>query len=196
MNDHKRIEPVGKDPYENIKIRSVSEKPKDEESSQQPKEVNKKLFKYLTLLLLFKKFFKIFSVTKTQSFENTPIFREIETLKISLQALENNDLSQESTFLNYFALTWIRLIKDFEYYPLKDKDIKAIIKKFIDEVNQYNQGKDYSLGYYLSEFAGYKWIPFPYMEMLKNLYLEYQKKQDSSQLKKWIIELDNILKTS
>ena len=61
------------------------------------------------------------------------------------------------------------------------------------EINTYPKNSEFSLGFYLSEFAGYKWIPFPYINMLKDLHIEVQKKKENSHLSKWISTLNDLL---
>ncbi len=185
------------DPFEHVKIQKIEEIGKDEEKEKKAltqKPVTKKLFVYLTLLKIFSNSLKIFKNTKKpKEIDQTPIHQEIQTIKSSLEALKEKDLCQNTEFMNFFAFIWMKFLKDYDDYTLKSTEITSLIKKLISEINLYPKDTDFTLGYYISEFAGYKWIPFPYMEILQNLYLEYIKDPEKSHLKAWVDILDEIL---
>ncbi|NGX32738.1 MAG: hypothetical protein K1060chlam4_00788, partial [Candidatus Anoxychlamydiales bacterium] len=89
---------------------------------------------------------------------------------------------------------WMKFLKDYDYYVLKNEKATNLIKKIIDEINEYPKNSEFTLGYYISEFAGYSWVPFPYMEMLQNLHLEDKKDPINSHLSHWISIIDELLK--
>ena len=110
-----------------------------------------------------------------------------------MEALKEKDLCQNTEFMNFFAFLWMKFLKDNEDYILKSDKITILIKKLISQINAYPKNTEFTLGYYISEFAGYKWIPFPYMEILRALHQEHIKDPENSHLKTWVDILDEIL---
>lgn len=184
------------DPFKHVKVDRVEEKPREyQKKAIKPQSVSKKTFLYLTFLNVLKSAFKIFSNgKKPQNIKKTPLEGELKALKSSLQALKTDNLSQNPNFLNQLAFVWLKFLKDFNFFILKDKEITEKIKKLIHGINTYPKGSEFSLGYYLSKFAGYKWVPFPFMEILQDLFLEHQKDNKTSNLQKWTTILEDLLK--
>ena len=174
-------------PIDKVRIESVKDKPEEQKQKLEALRVEKKLFLYLAFLNVLKNTFKVFNyIPEAKEGNLSPLKKELQTIKASFEALKVKDLSQDPNFLNYLAFTWLKFFKDFDFYPIKEKEITTLIKNFINEINSFPKENEFSLGYYLSEFAGYKWIPFPYMEILQNLHFEYQKNKENSQLEKWV----------
>jgi hypothetical protein len=67
------------------------------------------------------------------------------------------------------------------------------IKILIEQISQYPYDADHPLKYYFNSFVGKDWIPFPFMDMLKELYDEHQRSPASSHLSSWIALIDDIL---
>lgn len=184
------------EPIEHVKIekpKQIGDEEEEEKKILEKKPVTKKLFLYLTFLKILSNSLKIFKNAKPKDFHQTPIHQEIQTIKNSLESLKEKDLCQDSEFMNFFAFIWMKFLKDHEDYILKSAEITTLIKKLISEINSYPKDTDFTLGYYISEFAGYKWIPVPYMEILRNLHLEYKKDPEKSHLKAWTTLLDQML---
>lgn len=184
------------DPFEHVKVQKTEAIGQDEEAKTPlvQKPVIKKMFLYLALLKILSNLLKIFrSPQKPKELDQTPIHQEIQSLKSSLDALKEDDLCQNTQFMNFFAFIWMKLLKDYPNYFFKNAEITSLINKLIQETNSYPKNSDFTLGYYISEFAGYKWIPFPYMEILRNLHLEHKKDPENSHLTLWTDLLDKIL---
>ena len=62
----------------------------------------------------------------------------------------------------------------------------------IEEMRLYPLGADHTLGYYLSEYVGQEWLPFPFIDILSTLHKEYQENA-SSILGGWISLLDALV---
>lgn len=183
------------DPFEHVKITEVKQ-PTEERRRKKPlslKPVSKKLFVYLAFLKILSNFLNPFTKKTPRSLDGTPLHKEILTIKNSLQSLKEKNLCQDPQFLNYFAYIWMKFLKDYDYYVLKNEKATELIKKIINEVNIYPKNAEFSLGYYISEFAGYQWIPFPYMEMLQKLHLEDKQDPINSHLSHWISIIDELL---
>jgi len=183
------------DPYGHLKVEKIEEVTSADEKEKKlnPKSVDKKKFIYLTFLNFFLNTLNLFNKKKYSKIEDTPIFKELQTIKSSLESLKEKDLSKEADFLNFFAYLWLKLFNDYKNYHITNEKTISDIKELIKNIYSYPEGSEFSLGYYISELAGMKWIPFPYIELLKNLHLEYKKDPINSHLQKWIDLLNSIL---
>lgn len=183
------------DPFEHVKIAEVKTAT-EQEKNKKPlvqKPVSKKLFIYFSFLKILSNLLSKFTKKLPKDLDGTPLHKEILTIKKSLKTLKETNLCQDSEFLNYFAFIWMKFLRDYDFYVLKNEKATKLIKKIIDEVNEYPKNSEFTLGYYISEFAGYQWVPFPYMEMLQNLHLEDQKDRVNSHLSRWISIIDELL---
>jgi hypothetical protein len=144
----------------------------------------------IALLALLKKIINKLLNLKPPPFQEDPLYRDLQQLKKILESLAQKDLSQDKAFLNYFALIWLQCVKHH-------KEINEEIAKKVDPVlkmiSNYPPDAQFSLGYYLSQFAGHKWLPFPYMNLLQKLHLEFVEKKENSTLYTWIDQLNNII---
>ena len=171
-------------------------RPEERKKDQKPIPVSKKLFLYLAVLQKLQQAIRLFSNTKNKEkveIKETPLHKELQTIKSSLESLQAKNLSNDPEFLNYFAFIWLKFLKDFNLFLLKDEKITEIITTFMHEINTFPKDAEFTLGFYLSEFAGYKWIPFPYIDILNNLHIEDQKEKENSHLSKWINTLNELL---
>ena len=184
------------DPFEHVRIPEVKEATEERERKKPlvQKPVSKKLFVYLSFLKILSNLLNAFTKKSAKGLGGTPLHKEILTIKKSLSSLKEKNLCQDPEYLNYFAFVWMKFLKDYDYYVLKNEKATNLIKKIIDEINEYPKNSEFTLGYYISEFAGYSWVPFPYMEMLQNLHLEDKKDPINSHLSHWISIIDELLK--
>jgi len=186
------------DPFEHMKVPKI--KPIGEEEENKDKKpliqvpVSKKLFVYLSFLAVLANLLRLFTKKEPKKIIHTPLHKELMTIKSSLESLENQDLCNDPEFLNFFAFIWMKFLKDYSQYSLKNAAVSKLLRDLINEVNEYPKHTEFTLGFYISEFAGYKWVPFPYMEILQNLHLENKKDHENSHLKRWIDLLDAIMK--
>jgi hypothetical protein len=67
------------------------------------------------------------------------------------------------------------------------------MRSLIDAIQHYPERQQHSLGYYLSEYAGQKWLPFPYMEMIQKIHAEHLKNPTESALAQWTHRIDRLL---
>jgi hypothetical protein len=180
------------DPYEKIKVEEIEEKA-DETETEQKIEFRKKA-KIASVIIFFSQKFLRLLPQKTSAQALLILEKDLDKLKLSLKHLAENDLSQDPEFLKELSNHWELFLDNF--YPLSISKNKLIsrIQHLIDEIHEYPLNQPYTLGYYLSEFAGLKWIPFPYIEILKSLHFEYQKNHSRSILYKWIDEIEEIIK--
>ena len=93
-------------------------------------------------------------------------------------------------FLQDLSKSWNDFIVFFYSVYINDNKLMKNINILINEINTYPESQEFSFGYYLTEYAGMDWIPFPYMDMLKNFHLAYKTNDNDNMLKKWIEEIE------
>jgi len=109
-----------------------------------------------------------------------------------LKLLMKEDRSQDDRFLKQLSLCWQKMLEDSLEFT-KMTSVAIQFKNFIKEIASYPEAQDHSLGYYLSEYAGNAWLPFPYMELLQKLYTLYQKNPSNNPLTYWVHSLGKII---
>jgi len=179
--------------YENMKTEKVSDKhQKDEEELKRQKELD--LAKGAFLMLVNTYLLRLKSVLSKSGKTKQSVLKDLKELKKSLEKLTKENASQNIDYLEHLSNVWMEFLDDFAAFSKDNKILYAKIKSFVDDVMAYPKKTEFSLGYYLSEFAGFEWIPFPYMEILQNLFLQYQKFPKDSILQEWIAKIDGITK--
>lgn len=146
------------------------------------------------LVAFFKKFTMHFSFKSKIS--TVALKQDLLELKQLFILLSTEDLSHQLAFIQKLSLLWHKIIEDCNPISLslsKDSDLLKKITTFIQIIHHFPPKEDHSLGYYLQEHVGEKWVPFPFMELLQGLHEEYQKTQNTSDLAKWIKDLSLII---
>lgn len=189
------IPPGPEDPYAKLKVSPIGEKLKESGDQEQyiPDFKSSKKKKWGFLYLISELFLRLFprGSHQTSLKELDQDLRQIRKLFFKLQ---NFDLSEDSNFLEELMHAWKSFITHFQPIALSRHPIILQIRAFYDEIHSYPNTIQFSFGYYLSHYAGEEWIPFPYIEILRNLYLEAQTSKESSKLEKWIVEIDQMIK--
>src|SRR5439155_17982387 len=109
---------------------------------------------------------------------------DLEQIQAAFERLKTVDFSQDVSYLNYLSEVWHRFLDDAAKIK-KDAPFFAKTEEFIEIMQEYPQSEEHSLGYYLAEFAGSEWLPFPFMEILAKLHLEHASNPENSNLRKW-----------
>ena len=155
-------------------------------------------FRQSTLLLrLLKRIHKVFSLFETTSKEGlTPaeeraLRKNLLHLLESLQLLTHEDRSQDAIFLSHLSLLWRHTLEDAALLR-KEAPAAILFQKLIEEVQSYPPAQEHTLGYYLKESAGLKWLPFPYMELIFQIYSAHQTDGEKSILSHWIAQINSI----
>jgi hypothetical protein len=104
--------------------------------------------------------------------------QELRRLKEAFEILKAEDRSQDARFLANLSDIWQKIL---ETHP------QAALKELVRELNSYPEHQSHTFGYYLTEHAGQKWIPFPYMELIQKIH------KDPHLLTKWIGQIALIL---
>ncbi|MBU6446862.1 MAG: hypothetical protein KGQ49_05635 [Verrucomicrobia bacterium] len=113
------------------------------------------------------------------------------SLKASLELLKGNDLSQDIHFLNALAHSWNKAIEES---PAFDEEVLRLFNLFAKKILHYPETKQHTFGYYLTEYAGQRWIPFPYMELVQKIHREHAINPDGSDLTEWTRLLDDAIR--
>jgi hypothetical protein len=164
----------------------------EEEEKEKKTQDNSKKKKWSFLAWLTSLFDRLFPKTSIEE-SLKKLNKDLLNFKDCLVLLTEADLSQDAHFLKQLSHSWKSFTKNLEPVALHKHPIILHIRKLFDEMHTYPSQESYSLGYYLSLYAGEDWIPFPYMEILKNLHSEYQKDPENNFLKKWIDHIQEII---
>ena len=178
--------------YEQIETAKIDEKQQREEEAKKLKQ--QKSIVQAAFYSIIKEFFEGLDSKVPKKLQKESVLKDLKRIKKCFQTLMEEDKSQDVNFLSHLANVWLKFIDDYYVIKIHNKEFFQKIHSFVNEVSHFPEGAEYSLGYYLSEFAGFKWIPFPYMEILKNLHEQYVDDSEGSILKKWSLLIENIAK--
>lgn len=200
MSDYdKKINPKEHDPYENISAHRIEKdkKGKEEFSSHRQEPTKSQIF--ATLISYFKKLISLFSDKNRETlflFENHELHKHLIIFRSQLQILSKQDESHNPAFTQQLTELWHNLLDDCNSLTAsKEFSAQTIsdIKFFISQVSNYPLGADHTLGYYFHAYAGKDWIPFPFMDLLKELHDEYRANPSTNHLTQWISLITDIL---
>lgn len=177
-----------KDPYKDIKVHRIEEQKIEKEPYQElpiPRSSKKNAFFAAFLLLLKKAFSFLFPQTanKTTFYLQMEI-ESIQALVSYLEKMKQNDLSQDLPFLNQLCLVWHKFLDT----TIKCKKITSYYAKIEELVAAFYHSateKEHTLGHYLTEYAGSEWLPFPFLQLIQDLYQEYLRDPSTSRLEAW-----------
>ncbi len=201
MGDYnKKVHSREPDPYENISINPIEKdkKGKEEYPKRFPDEPSQSQI-FATLISYFKKMIALFGFKEGEDFFLTgylQLFEYLAAFRAKLNILTQQDESYNPEFTQQLTELWHNLVDDCNSVSASlDISSKIInnIKFLISQIYQYPSETDHPLGYYFDAYAGKEWIPFPFMDILRELYEDHQKDPSASQLSKWIFLLDDIL---
>ncbi len=126
------------------------------------------------------------------------LYNDLLLMKEYLLRLEFEDESRNPDFLETLSSLWNKFLIDFNPMEIKEGKNKLFItqlKEFVNQISHYPSGEEHSLGFYLAQHVGSEWIPFPFMDMLQDLHLEHEKKQENSSLHQWVRLLEDIIES-
>jgi len=121
---------------------------------------------------------------------------ELSAFKKALVQLTIEDASRDPNYAQHLSQAWHQLFDSVnlvEFLERKKSDVLTQLKTLIATFENYPTGQEHSLGYYMTEFAGKEWLPFPFMEQLHRLYEDHLTHKKESQLSHWISAIDLIL---
>ena len=121
---------------------------------------------------------------------------ELAGFKKILESLTQEDLSQDPNYAQLLSQGWHQLLDSINlalFLERKKSDVHTQLKTLMETFHHYPSHQEHSLGYYMTEFAGKEWLPFPFMEQLHLLFEDHQTHKKESQLSHWIASIDLIL---
>ncbi|GAB4186109.1 MAG: hypothetical protein Tsb0015_03680 [Simkaniaceae bacterium] len=197
------IRPPDRTEQERIKIPPIEEEKRIKEKFQKEQEQKGKdsfnLF-HASSILLIKKLIEFFE--KRQSSSSNILEVKIKLLEIFskikelLVQMKDSDQSQNSEFIQKLSDAWNDLCilnETLEGSKNKENIPQKEINNFITTFDNYPPDIDHSLGFYLLHHAGKDWLPFPFMEILKKIHLEFLQDEKHSHLMQWIGGIDRII---
>lgn len=182
------------DPYK-YKVEETQERQNKEEFAKESGSQSVKRSAILSyLLLLFRKLLHLFEFSSRYGLsreEEKEIQHDLLQFKTALLLLGQKDHSQDLRFLHQLSHLWHALLNDSMRFRRKST-LALQFQDLIAEIQAYPPTQDHTLGYYLTECAGQRWLPFPYMEMMHLLHLHSQQTPTSSPIACWIAQIDAI----
>ena len=164
------------------------------ESSGSPKNLLvAAFFTYLKRLfdsLSGKSKFEATLIDRQQILEDLFAFRKL------LQILSQEDQSNNPEFTLQLSELWHNLLDDFNHVELLERKSPkkvAPFKKLLNKVKDFPANQDHRLGYYLTEYVGKEWLPFPYMEILRKLHKDYQANPAQNAIQEWLVLIDEVV---
>lgn len=148
---------------------------------------------YVLLHFIIKKVFPFLASEekKAAPLDVTRLTEDLTSIKKILESLKNEDLSHNPQLAVQLSDRWHRLVEDFNTnkveYVAKVPRIVQDLESFFKKVNSYPPNEDLNLGYYLKEYVGKEWLPFPFMDILHQLH------EEKKTLEEWIQLLDDII---
>jgi len=113
-------------------------------------------------------------------------------MKAAFETMMAEDRSQDAQFLKRVSKLWLEILEQSVALHASNPWARKL-KAFIRDIESYPENEEHTFGYYLDEFAGQRWIPFPYMELLKTLHHQHELDPPSSLLTRWVKMIDEIL---
>ncbi len=183
---------VPKDPYEDIKTQRVEREKEEKEKFRERERERKKssgfaFFTWFQTALFFRKLLGFLLSPKEEEKKksvHSALIHSIEQVKDGFERLKTIDFSQDTQYLSHFSSCWHAFFEEVSHIK-RGAPFYASLERFITEVETYPNGQEHSLGYYLDEFAGSEWLPFPFMEMLAVLHKEHISSPETSRLSLW-----------
>lgn len=156
---------------------------------------------YDAFLVFIQKLTTMFGKEREGRIEEMPedaLTGDIQELKTLLQILTDVDQSENGSFCAQLSANWHRLLQGVQVFShTKRKALVDIdnVKALLRDIDNYPPNEDHKLGYYLSEFAGEKWLPVPFREILKRLFSDHRVNQSHSTLMQWLELINDILQS-
>ncbi|MCI5052481.1 MAG: hypothetical protein MRY21_05030 [Simkaniaceae bacterium] len=112
-----------------------------------------------------------------------------------LEDLKKTDLSISIPFATTFSRAWNAMLVNYIPVLLKrlPPQLQRNIKGFQETLRSFPKGEDHTLGYYLTEYAGENWLPFPFINLIRELHIEHALKPETSTLSQWTELLKQII---
>ena len=179
------------------KVNAIEADPHKKETRDFQSQTNERKWKtWAVFLNLLTRFFPFFNGKKEENDEMSPFSKHLQTIKALFVQIQQVDQSANSLFCEELSNAWIALIQEAHVLShTKQKgaiDLKAFLS-LIDEIQHFPKDTEHQLGYYLSNYAGSRWLPVPFRDILKRLHVDEEVNQKTSVLSQWIQTIDHLL---
>jgi hypothetical protein len=132
---------------------------------------------------------------KIEEVDNS-LYLAVEKFISLLEQLKKENISYDFRFSEELSAAWLILNEEASmqskqrtpptYYPK--------LKSFLGSLMRYPEKSDHTFGYYLNQYAGEKWLPFPFIDLLSKLHEDFLLLKEKSTLSTWTLALDSLLK--
>ncbi|NGX50874.1 MAG: hypothetical protein K1060chlam2_00725 [Chlamydiae bacterium] len=186
--DHIIVDPIEAD-----------KKTKREGRRPQPPEEKKQSAIYGALLIFFNRLTTLFLRSEGESEESLSqddLLTSVQTLKQLIQSLKEVDQSGSVRFCQQLSDLWHALYQELQSISHSRRRSYVNIEKLIallTDMEHFPPNEDHKLGFYLENYAGEKWLPFPFREILKALHSDHRVNQEYSTLNSWSELITEIL---
>ena len=119
--------------------------------------------------------------------QSDPLILPLRRLYKHLKELTDINQSKNPAYSSILASLWNEVL------TAARQSTSVEVLSLIQDIQSYTKGTKYSLGYYLSEYAGRSWSPLPYIELLEKLHQDYMKDPKQSHLQKWLNLLETLV---
>lgn len=180
------------DPYKDYRVEEIQKEMGEKKREGSPPE---KPFLAAFILHAFKKFFELFeekSGEKPMAYTETDVRGQLVEMRDLLESLKMEDHSQDASFLQKLSQVWMFLLEAVMQFSRRS-NFAVQMQALIESLQEYPGGDGHSFGYYLTECAGQKWMPFPYMEIVRGLWADYQENLEASRLSGWCRDLNEMI---
>ncbi len=196
------IRPPDRTEQEQIKVPPIEEEKriKEKYEQNQQKAFQSKTYFYAGLLMEFK---KRLNELKEKQGSNISLSQRksvvrflLKKIRDSLLEMQEHDQSSNQEFIQNLSDTWIDFcgeIEMIESHLLQKEFPFREIHDFKNSLSDFPPNQEHSLGFYLIHHAGRDWLPFPFMEILKEIHREYLNDELQSHLIHWAAKIDKIL---
>jgi hypothetical protein len=127
---------------------------------------------------------------------NDSLYLAVEKFISLLEQLKKANISENYLFAEELSQAWLTL-NEYASMNRQQRTPPAYyrkLKSFLYSAVTYPEKSDHTFGYYLNQYAGEKWLPFPFIDLLSKLHEETLLLKEKSTLSAWITSLTTVLK--
>jgi len=121
----------------------------------------------------------------------------LEKFKENLILLSREDQSFNPEFVHNLALSWHALVEAVRMMDILERKRKTevwALQSLVKDIGDYPPKEDHTLGFYMVDFIGKEWLPFPFVELLSSLHADFQVMKEKSTLASWIAAINQIIR--
>ncbi|MCH9614403.1 MAG: hypothetical protein SP1CHLAM54_16380 [Chlamydiia bacterium] len=121
-----------------------------------------------------------------------PLTTYLIEFKELLNLLRDCDHSEDIPFSQKLSHNWHHILEESQRVKLGKSESSVDnerLEMLVTEIQFYPPNEEHNLGYYLLEYAGEDWYPFPYMELIRRIHKDYIDAPNSSLLNTWLEQL-------